>query len=289
MPKIGVVGVSDGWSSEALADAAHKKTGQRWLIDMAKVHLDLETQELWYEGERLSTFDALIIKKVGAWYSPDLLDRLELLRFLESKGVRCFSSPEKIIRMLDRLSCTITLRAADIPMPPTIITENVEKALEKVEEYGEAIFKPLYSTKARGMTLIQPGEGAEQKIVEFQKCNNMMYIQKKLDLNGSDLGVSFLGGKYLTTYARVKGEKAWNTTIHSGGKYAPFQPEQEIIELADKAQRLFGLDFTSVDIAQTEIGPVVFEVSAFGGFSGIIKTSDIEIPEFYVDYVIDRI
>ncbi len=289
MAKIGVVGTIGGWSSEMLADAVEKKTGYRLLIEPGKMALDLPSGRVMCQGVELNRLDALIVKKVGARYSPDLLDRLEILRYLNEGGMPIFSRPEKIMRMLDRLSCTATLQLAGIPMPPTTVTEDVDEAMQAVNRYGIAIFKPLYSTKARGMTLIEKGPDAGEKIRDYKAEHSLLYIQQKIDLPGKDLGIAFMGGKYLTTYARLKNGDSWNTTIRAGGKYEPHTPSPEIIALAKRAQDLFGLDFTGVDLAETAEGPVIFEVSAFGGFRGIVSTSDIDPAHAYVEYVMERI
>ncbi|MCU0599769.1 MAG: GAK system ATP-grasp enzyme [Desulfobacterales bacterium] len=289
MPNIAIIGTKDGWSSEKLADAAGKITGRRLLVEMNKVRLDLDSGAAWFGNTDLSKMDAMIIKKIGARYSPDLLDRLELLRFLEQRGVKIFSSPERILRVLDRLSCTVTLKAAGIPMPPTTITEDIDQALIAVGTYREAIIKPLYTSKARGMIVVQDDTDAKQQLENFQKENSFFYIQKKIHIGNQDLGLVFLGGEYLTTYARCKQENSWNTTIRSGGKYAPYDPPAEIIDLAKRAQDLFGLDFTCVDIAITPNGPYVFEVSAFGGFRGILEARDIDPANLLVEYVLERI
>jgi ATP-grasp enzyme of GAK system len=289
MLNIAIIGTKDGWSSEKLADAAEKITGRRVLVEMNKVRLDFDSRIAWFGDTDLSKMDAMIIKKIGARYSPDLLDRLELLRFLELRGVKIFSSPERILRVLDRLSCTVTLKAAGIPMPPTTITEDIDQALIAIKEYKEAIIKPLYTSKARGMIVVQNGPDAKPQLEYFKKENSFLYIQKKIHIENQDLGIVFLGGQYLTTYARCKQDNSWNTTIHSGGKYAPFDPPAEIIELAKRAQNLFGLDFTCVDIAITENGPYVFEVSAFGGFRGILEARNIDPAKLLVEYVLKGI
>lgn len=294
MTTIGVVGTIGGWSSEMLADAAARRTGYRLLIDLAAVSVDLDSGTARYGDVDLTTLDALIIKKVGSRYSPDLMDRLEMLRFLNGRGLKMFSPPDRIMGLLDRLSCTMTLRLGGIPMPPTTITESVEEALAAVEAYGEAVFKPLYTSKARGMRVIRSGPPAAAEIAEYKADNTLLYIQQKIDLPGQDLGVVFLGGEYLTTYARsnadsVANGETWNTTTRSGGKYRPYEPPAGIVALAQKAQDLFGLDFTCVDVVETERGPLVFEVSAFGGFRGIQTTSDIDPARRYVDYVMKRI
>ncbi len=290
--KIGVVGLPGKWSTETLADAVEAETGYRLVIDMAQVSLDLNKCQLLYQGLNLCDLDALIVKKITARYSPNTLDRLELLRVAEKAGVRVFSGAKNMHRLIDRLSCTVTLGNAGIAMPETRITENIDTAKATVKEFGSAIFKPLFSTKARGMCMMnscQKKHVIDKQIRKFNALNPMMYIQKKINLPGQDLGLVFLGGEYLGSYARVGDKKAWNTTVHSGGKYAPSNPSTEIITLAEQAQALFDMDFTTVDIAETDDGPVVFEVSAFGGFRGALEGAGINAAKLYVDYVLKKL
>ena len=290
--KIGVIGKPGKWSTEVLADAIEERTGFRLVIDMSKVHLDLISNKLYYKDNDLCSLDALVIKKISSRYNPNTLDRLEMLRIAEHAGVRVFSSAEKIIRLLDRLSCTVTLRNHNIPMPDTIITEDTEIAFKTVREFGCAIFKPLFSTKARGMIQIESQSKETQirhQIEEFKKNHQMMYIQKYMNLPGKDLGLIFLNGQYLGTYARVSQSDTWNTTINSGGRYELYQPSQEIIDIATKAQSLFNMDYTTVDVAETEQGPVVFEVSAFGGFRGAQEGAGIDAASLYTEHVINSL
>ncbi len=290
--RIGVIGIPGKWSTETLADAVEERSGYRQVIDMAAVTLDLERQRLLFQDQDLCQLDALIVKKISASYSPNTLDRLELLRVAEQAGVRVFSRAEHILRLIDRLSCTVTLRNAGIPMPATCVTEDIEAALVAVDDFGSAVFKPLYSTKARGMCVIEARQSparVEREIRAFQKDNPMMYIQQKVELPGRDLGMVFLAGEYLGSYARVSKGDAWNTTIHSGGKYAAHTPPDDIIELAQRAQALFGMDFTTVDVAETNSGPIIFEVSAFGGFRGALEGIGIDAGGLYVDHVLRRL
>jgi len=291
-PRIGVIGIAGKWSTETLADAVEKQTGFRLIIDMSLVELDLAKQGLLFEGHDLCQLDALIVKKISASYSPNTLDRLELLRVAENAGVRVFSGAENMLRLIDRLSCTVTLRNAAINMPETRVSEDIDSAIRAVEDFGQAVFKPLFSTKARGMCVIS----SEQKqadirtaIENFKADNPMMYIQRKIDIAGRDLGLAFVGGEYLACYARVSQGDAWNTTIHSGGRYQAHTPSAEVLALAQRAQEPFGMDFTTVDVAETTDGPIVFEVSAFGGFRGVLEGAGIDAAAAYTQHVLTRI
>ena len=288
--RIGVIGTPGKWSTEALADAFEARTGFRMVIDMARVTLDLGSGRLMCDGVDLTSLDGLVVKKISEVYSPHALDRLEMLRVAEARGVRIFSPAEAILRLMDRLACTVTLANAGIPMPPTVITEDPAAAAETLERFGSAVFKPLFSTKARGMVLLDHGApDAAAQIAAFRADNPVMYIQKKADLSGQDLGMVFLGGDYVCTYSRVGQSGSWNTTIHAGGKYAPYEPDAALIELGRRAQAPFGLTFTTVDIALTPDGPIVFEVSAFGGYRGALDGCGIDAAALVVDHVLAEV
>jgi len=290
--KIAVIGIPGKWSSEVLADALAERTGFRLLIDMADVSLDLRRNTLMAGDVDLGELDAIVVKKISAQYSPNTIDRLELLRIAEHRGVRVFSGAEQMLRLVNRLSCTVTLRKANIPMPDTVITESLSDATAAVREFGSAVFKPLFSTKARGMCIIDsalPDPALRAAIADFMASNPMMYIQRKIALPGRDLGLAFLGGEFLACYARVNQGDAWNTTIHSGGRYEAYTPPQALIDLARRAQAPFNMDFTTVDIAETDTGPIVFEVSAFGGFRGVKEGAGIDAAAAYSDYILKEI
>lgn len=292
MKKIAVVGVPGGWSSEILADTVEKTTGFRCLVDLSRVSVNLETGQAFFKDVELTALDGMIVKKVGPAYSPRLLDRLELLRFIEAQGVRIFSRPENIAGVLNRLSCTLSLNLGGIPIPPTVVTEDPGEAAKAVARFGRAVLKPLYTSKARDMIVLEPGPTCREELENYKAAVNgtdLIYVQKMIDLPGRDLGIVFLGDQYLATYARVGKPGAWNTTTASGGRYESHEPGPELIELADRAQKIFGLDFTCVDVAETKDGPVVFEVSAFGGFRGLKEGCGIEAASKYTQFVLEEI
>lgn len=67
------------------------------------------------------------------------------------------------------------------------------------------------------------------------------------------------------------------------------EPPAETVELARRAQAPFGMDFTTVDVAESSDGPIVFEVSAFGGFRGAREGAGIDAASAYADYAIARL
>ena len=290
--RIGVVGIPGKWSTEVLADRLEAATGFRAVIDMQDVMLCLDTNKVIWQGLDLATLDGLIVKKISEVYSPSTEDRIHLLSHLEKLGVKIFSPTQSMDKLINRLSGTLALQQGNIPMPKTRITESLALAFETVREYGSAILKPLYSTKARGMLMLSANDSDEQvmaQLADYLRVNSIFYIQQALDLKGRDLGMVFLGGEYLCTYARVAGGDTWNTTIHSGGRYERFEADEALIELGRRAQACYDMSFTTVDIALTEQGPVVFEVSAFGGFKGALEGCGVDAAQAYANYALAQV
>jgi ribosomal protein S6--L-glutamate ligase len=290
--RIGVVGLPGRWSTEALADALQRRTGFRLVVEPGAVVFDSASGGVQHRGVDLCALDGLVVKKLGASYDPSMQDRIELLRHVAERGVPVFSRPQSLARVVDRLSCTLALHRAGIPIPQTLVTEDADEALRAVERFGSAILKPLYTSKARGMRLLTTGAGTDlqAEIQAFRReAGPCLYVQQRIELPECDLGVAFLAGEYVGTYARIRGHGSWNTTIRDGGRYAPHDPAPETVELARRAQALFDLDFTTVDVVETPSGPLVFEVSAFGGFRGLLEGLGIDSSRHLADHVVDRI
>jgi len=290
--RIGVVGVAGQWSTEALADAVEAATGFRLIIDLAHVDAQLDTGTLYYHDWKLSEFDALVVKKPGGEASEQLLDRLQMLRMLERNGVRVFSGVPAMLDSLNRVSGSMRLHNAGIPMPPTRVTGSLSSATAAVWDFESALFKPLYAGRSRETLLIDTHDGPavmQSRIEAFRQRHPVMFIQQRLHLPGRDLGLVFVGGAYLGAYARVGRTGAWNTDILSGGHYTAHEADPALIDLARRAQALFGLDFATVDMAETETGPVVFKVSAFGGYHGALKGLGIRVGEAYIDYILSAL
>ena len=290
--KVAVVGIPGKWSTEVIADRLETMTGFRLVVDMADIALNLVNGRVMCGDVDMTTLDGVVVKKISEIYAPSAEDRIRMLTFLESHGVRVFSSTNSMMQMMNRMSGTLALQRLSVPMPPTIITESIEQALATIHQFGSVVIKPLYSTKARGMMLLESSSTESElraELNDYLDKNGIFYIQKKLELDGYDLGMVFIGGEYSCTYARVGSKDSWNTTILGGGKYQLYEPTPGLIELGRLAQSSVNLDFTTVDIALTDAGPVVFEVSAFGGFKGALEGCGVDAAEAYAQHVITKL
>lgn len=284
---IAIIGIKGAWSSEILKTELENNGATAQIVQIADMAFDVQQNKVFVEGLDLEQFDAVIIKKLGE-YAPKIIDWLSILSNLEDKGLRFFSSPKKLIKMISRIGCTNGLAAHQIPMPPTCITQNTQEALSFIKAHNGAIFKPNFSTKARGMEILKPSTEISH-LEQLLNKYGTLYLQELMQLPGKDFGVVFMANEYIGTYARVGNKDSWNTTTQDGGHYESFEPNETILNIARKAQQVFNLDFCCVDIAETPSGPIVFEISAFGGFSGMYKGAGINSAALLSKYVLQNL
>ena len=286
---IAVVGQPGAWSTERLANALRAAGAEALVVDLARCALRLPEPGVWHQGRRLDV-KAAVVKKIGdtagGW---TVRERLQILRHWEASGVPVWSAPDRLDVAVDRYRMTVELVRAGLPVPETVITEDVGEALATVERFGTAVLKPLFTSKGRGMVRLDSSLDV-RRILEGHRAENAdpFYLQRFVKHPGRDLGVAVLDGRCLGAYWRIAGDGQWMTTVLSGGRYAPADPPAEAIALAERAARHFGLLFTGVDLIEADGGFTVLEVSAFGGFRGLLDGCGVDAAPRLAEAVLGR-
>jgi tetrahydromethanopterin:alpha-L-glutamate ligase len=287
--RIAVVGQPGAWSTERLADALRRAGAISVVVDLAACALRLPEAALYHEARPLAV-DAAVVKKIGdttqGWA---VRERVQLLRHLEAGGVPVWSPPDRIEAAIDRGRMTVELVRAGLPVPETILTEDVAEASAAVARFGSAVLKPLFTSKGRGMQRLDPSLDLPKLLARHAEHNpGPFYVQRFVKHPGRDLGVALLEGEYLGAYWRIAGHDQWMTTILAGGRYERADPAPEVVELAGRAARHFGLLFTGVDLIESPEGYRILEVSAFGGFRGLLEGCGIDAAPLMAAAVLRR-
>jgi ribosomal protein S6--L-glutamate ligase len=184
---------------------------------------------------------------------------------------------------------TVELVRARLPVPETIVTESAAEAEEGVETFGAAVLKPLFTSKGRGMQKVGAADARVALAAHHAAGEGPYYLQRLVEHTGRDLGVAVLEGRVLGAYWRQAGAGPWMTTIRSGGRYAAAAPPATALELAQRAASHFGLLFTGVDLMETPDGGfAVLEVSAFGGFRGLLEACGVDAAPLLAEAALRR-
>lgn len=287
---IGVAGVPGAWSSEAIAGALRAGGVESFVFPVSECTHHVSNGAVTWEGRDLTNLDGVVVKKLGDAADPLSESRIELLRAVEEAGVHVISSPAALARAVNRYSMTSDLARAGVPIPETIVTESIDEAERVVLDWGRAIVKPLLTSKGRGMILLSAGKAVRLPLKRWRKTGvGPMYVQRFVPNAGRDLGVAVLDGKIIGGYYRVASGDSWMTTTSAGGHYEAADISEPAAEIALKAVDVFKLDFSSVDLVESDGGWFVYEVSAFGAFAGLRRTGDVDAPGLYASYVLKKI
>lgn len=286
--KVGVIGIPGAWSTEAFVKAFWALGVEAEVVDPATCSLSLAEGEVLRAGEPLRGFDAFAVKKLGEVTAPATRSRIQILRWLADRAP-VLSASEAIEKAMDRYRMSLELARAGLPVPETLVTEQVEEAQDFVATQRKVVCKPLYTSKGRGMALLEAGGEVRQTLQALAAAGQTpLYLQRFIPNRGRDVGIAVLGGRYLGAYSRVQPGEHWLTTTAAGGRYEPFDPPVEFIDAAVRAVEVFGLEFSTVDLVETDNGPLLYEVSAFGGFRGLHEGCGIDAAARVAEHLLDR-
>ena len=286
--KIWVAGIPGAWSSQKLASSLQELGANSKVFPLSECSLDLSQGKVLWKGRDLSRLDGVIVKKLGDVIDPRSRHRINLLHQLSHLGVPIFSPPDAIEKANNRYRMTLQLSQAGAPIPKTFVSESVEGVIEKVEQWGQAVLKPVFTSKGRGMLLLERGGVDPTTLRQWRDSWGFPFYLQKYIQSDFDVGIAVLDGETIGSYKRTGGE-SWQTTTREGGHYETFDPDAEMIQVALNAAGAFDLDYTVVDIVPEGENYLVYEVSAFGGFTGLKKTRDIDAAKLYGSYVVNRI
>ena len=290
MKRVMVAGTPGAWSSETLAGALRDLGTDSFVANTSELVHDLESGEVTRGGAPLGQLDAVVVKKLGDAYDHSTENRLLVLEEIERGGVTVFSSPRCMRDAVNRYRMSFLLRAAGLPMPRTRVTESTEAALSVVDEWGDVVLKPVFTSKGRGMVRLRSRSDAEPELAAWQMASRgPMYLQEFVPNAGRDLAVAVLGDEVVGSYYRVAEAGEWMTTTSAGGHYEPAEITRDVQTLALEAARVFGLAFTSVDMVESDGGWLVYEVSAFGGFTGLRDACGVHGAALYARYVMEML
>jgi ribosomal protein S6--L-glutamate ligase len=256
---------------------------QSFVFSASDVAHDVGASSVTLGGEDLSTCAGIVVKKLGDQSDPWGRMRLHALRALEHSGVRVFSRVDVIDAAMDRYRMTMQLVAAGLPVPRTLAVTSAASLGDAVAELGDCVVKPVYTSKGRGMVRIDariPG-GLAGLPSDMTPC----LVQEFVPAPGRDIGATVVGGRFVGAFYRLAAEGAWITTTERGGTYAPCDLPPAGVEVAEAATRAFGLDYTVVDLVECDGGFLVYEVSAFGGFRGLLTATGTDPSIAYSAYV----
>ncbi len=224
-------------------------------------------------GRRELRLDAAVIKGLGLVTSTEaVFKRIDTLKCLEDAGALVINPPESIVKARDKLRTAQILRSAGLPIPDTLVSEDLMTIVNTVREWGRTVLKPLMGSMGYGSVMTDNPDVAFMVAKVWISHNQPVLIQRYVRLHDRDIRVFVVGDEVLGAIYRYAPEGTWKTNVAQGGRVERAEVDDEVRELALRATKALGLLYSGVDIGEVEGGSyVIYEVNSMPNWLGFLE------------------
>ena len=112
------------------------------------------------------------------------------------------------------------LNAAELPVPVTMVSQNVSAALEHFERLGgDVVVKPLFGSMGNGIVRLRSIDQAKSYFQSTVESADVIYQQEFIKHEGFDIRLLVIGDKVVGM--KRKNDNGWITNINQGGVGEP--------------------------------------------------------------------
>lgn len=219
---------------------------------------------------------------------------IRLAELLEHLGLRTFNSAAAIEACDDKSLTYVKLMASGIRMPRTILSPKAfEAGVDKAgfHDFIEAelgyplIMKQCYGSFGREVYLINNRSELEAKEAEVG-LSPLIYQDFIASSYGRDLRLNVVGDRVIAAMYREAKNGDFRANLTLGGAMRPHEATEEEKELALRASRALGLDFSGVDLLFGEGGELLLaEVNSNTQFVNLYHATGVNMPVHLFDYI----
>ena len=254
--RIGILGNSGSWYCDDIAHAAKVRRHDCTRLEFPRLFGQngrgkaadwcLPSDETTLTGQ-----DAILIRTMPPGSLEQVVFRMDLLARAELTGLRFINSPRSIECAVDKFLTTARLEAAGLPVPPTVVCQDAETALEAFAQLGgDVVVKPLFGAEGRGICRVSDPDLAFRTFRTLQRLDAVLYLQQFVPHPGYDTRILVLNGRVLGGMRRF-GDGDFRTNVSRRGRCEGYSPTDSECESAIQAAHAVGTVFAGVDLLTT--------------------------------------
>src|SRR5690348_4111790 len=145
--RIALLSAGSGWHVLDLRRAAAELGHEAVAVDFRRV-----TAGVAAAADSLAGFDAVIVRTMPPGSLEQVVFRMDVLHRLQARGVPVLNPPAALEACIDKYLASARLEAAGLRVPPTVVCQDAEAAMEGFTALGgDVVVKPLFGSEGRGM------------------------------------------------------------------------------------------------------------------------------------------
>lgn len=274
----------DGWHVRDLMRAAVELKCTAEAVDFRRIFAGVGGPT-----SALADCTAVLVRTMPPGSLEQVVFRMDALHRLQASGVQVLNPPAVLESCVDKYVTTARLAAAGLPVPPTLVCQDSDTAMQAFEELGgDIVLKPLFGSEGRGMIRLTDPELAWRTFRTLERLQAVLYLQRFVAHPGWDLRAFVVGGRVLAAMRR-HARNDWRTNVAQGGRAEPAQLSVEEEALALRAAEVLGAPLAGVDLLPGPAGRLyVLEVNAVPGWRALAPVTGVDVARVLIQYVVDQ-
>lgn len=280
--RIALLSAGDGWHVRDLQRAAARLGHDAVAVDFRRLSAAVAQQP-----DALAGFDAVLVRTMPPGSLEQVVFRMDLLHRAQARGVVVLNPPRAVETCVDKYLATAYLEAAGLRVPPTVVCQHADAALDAFAALGgDVVVKPLFGSEGRGMVRVSDPEMAWRTFRTLERTQSILYLQQFIPHPGWDVRVFVLGGRVLTAMRRFSHDD-WRTNVAQGGRGEAVQVGPDEERLALSAAAALGAAMAGVDLMPGPQGEwYVLEVNAVPGWRALAPVTGVDVAAAVIDFLV---
>lgn len=279
-----VLAAGDGWHVRDLQRAAKLLGHEAAAVDFRRI-----TAGVGIAAEPLAHFDGVLVRTMPPGSLEQVVFRMDVLHRLQARGVPVLNPARAVEVCVDKYLASAVLEAAGLRVPPTIVCQHADAALEAFTTLGgDVVVKPVFGSEGRGMVRVSDIDLAWRTFRTLERTQSVLYLQQFIAHPGWDLRVFVMGGRVLTGMRR-HARGGWRTNVAQGGSGEVVRVSSAEAELALRSAAAVGAVVAGVDLLPGPDGEwYVIEVNAVPGWRALAPVTGVDVAAETLRYFADE-
>ena len=291
-----------GWHSEQIRSAFSRYGCETHFVAVPECRFEIgkAVKSIVVPGFTDRLPDGIFVRNIPGGTLEEVIFYMSILHALAHKGVSVCNSASGIERTVDKSMMSFLLHDAGIATPPLWVGCDYAKAKDWAQECLDAghdvVVKPLFGSQGKGLIRLEhDGPANIPKYVDGQGQTNEMdnsfsgvyYLQEFVPHENGDWRVFVIGGQAIAAMERRS--DTWIKNISVGGTAHQVDLDPETASIAEKAAHACGLDYAGIDLIHSlNKGTQVIEINSIPAWKGLQTTTDIDITDSLVKYLVSN-
>ncbi len=240
-------------------------------------------------GKHVVHLDAIVVRSLGSIMTTEqLLKRIGLLREMELKGIVVVNPSEAFIKARDKYTSLLLLSKNKVPVPDTIVTEDVHVVVDAVKEWGTVVIKPIIGSLGFGSVKVNDPDIAYRVARTLLSLGHPVYVQRYIEKPGRDIRVFTVGKRILAAAYRIAPPGQWKTNVAQGAITKPARVDGVLEDIVLRVVEVLSLEYAGIDVAEAPNGGYyVLEANVAPLWEGLAKATGVNPAKAIARHVVE--